>query len=90
MTIFIVYFVLLFSSQASLLKRQSCGNYNPTFSICCNGVVRAKSGIDPSCCETQEFDAEFSICCNGVVRAKSGIYPSCCGTGVWCRIFNLL
>ncbi|KAL3858761.1 hypothetical protein ACJMK2_009014 [Sinanodonta woodiana] len=54
--------------------------YNPTFSMCCSGVVQPRSGLKPSCCGTKGYDATFSTCCLGNSQARSGIQPSCCGT----------
>eukprot|EP00112_Aurelia_sp_Birch-Aquarium-sp1_P024363 Seg768.2 transcript_id=Seg768.2/GoldUCD/mRNA.D3Y31 product=Galaxin protein_id=Seg768.2/GoldUCD/D3Y31 len=57
-----------------------CGQrrYNPTFELCCWGVVNSKSGLKPSCCGTKSYDAQFKLCCHGAINSKSGLKPSCC------------
>ncbi|HEV7506427.1 MAG TPA: hypothetical protein VGS07_16120 [Thermoanaerobaculia bacterium] len=61
-----------------LAAAQSCGSYNPTFYICCNGVLSPK-GSNDACCGTQPYSTTFSICCNGVLSPK-GSNNACCGT----------
>lgn len=51
----------------------SCGAFNPSTHICCDGNLLAASGISPSCCGSSSYDATFSICCDGSVYLKSGL-----------------
>eukprot|EP00795_Rhopilema_esculentum_P007124 gene7124-12778_t len=59
-----------------------CGHrtYDPTFQLCCWGVVNSKTGISPACCGTKAYDAKFNLCCSWTIQSRSGIEPRCCGT----------
>ena len=37
----------------------SCGNYNPTSHVCCDGNLIASAGISPSCCGSRMHDSAF-------------------------------
>ena len=52
-------------------------SYVSSYSMCCDGSVRRKFGIDPQCCGTKVYDATRSMCCLGIVKKKSGIGPEC-------------
>src|SRR4051794_19335318 len=59
---------------------QTCNGtpYNPTFDICCNGVLSPK-GSNNACCGTQPYSTSASICCGGLLSPK-GSNNACCGT----------
>jgi len=62
----------------SLRAEATCPPFNPTFQICCNGVLHTK-GNNSLCCGTNPYNPIFKICCNGVLSTK-GNNSRCCGT----------
>ncbi|XP_053406371.1 galaxin-like [Mercenaria mercenaria] len=67
----------------------ACGHryYDPTWDICCNGVLSSK-GSKTMCCGTQPYDHDWDICCNGVLSNK-GSRTSCCGTKPYVYNFDI-
>lgn len=59
---------------------QFCGNkkFNPTFEICCQGVVHSSFG-GKKCCGLNTYSPTFNQCCYGAILSKSFINTHCCG-----------
>lgn len=55
-------------NQPAVVRRA----YDARFSLCCDGVVRSRSGISPACCGTGSYDARFYSSCGGVIRSSCG------------------
>ncbi|KAI0238933.1 hypothetical protein LSAT2_010314 [Lamellibrachia satsuma] len=64
-----------------------CGNYNPTFNICCAGRLQFK-GNNNACCGTRAYSNRFNICCGGTLQFK-GNNNACCGTRAYSNRFNI-
>ena len=53
-------------------KPKACPSFNPTFKICCNGVLQDKQGFKSECCNKQVYDPTWNMCCNDVVQKRTG------------------
>ena len=62
-------------------------SYDPTFYICCNGVISFK-GSNNACCGTAPYNTTFDICCNGKLSFK-GSSNACCGTAPYNTTFDI-
>lgn len=51
-------------SNSLIVQANSCGNYNPTSHVCCEGNLIASAGISPSCCGTKMHDSAFRLLIN--------------------------
>ena len=57
---------------------EGCRSYNPTFTICCNGVINSKP-VNGAYCDTTAYNSGNHVSCNGVLSSKP-FYPACCDT----------
>ncbi|GFO43886.1 galaxin [Plakobranchus ocellatus] len=66
-------------SQETRDSRARCGRlaYSPRRQICCQGEVKRRQGMKPSCCGRQPFDSAFSKCCDGVISLRTVQSSNC-------------
>eukprot|EP01084_Bolivina_argentea_P025726 47829_1 len=53
----------------------ACGtqSYNPTFDMCCDGVLNTRSGNN-ACCGTKAYHSAFDMCCGGILNTRGKAY----------------
>ncbi len=72
-------------------SKARCGSrfFNPSYQMCCSGVVNNRHLSRPGCCGTNSFSGLFHMCCGGVINIRPLGGPGCCGTRAFSSTYKM-
>jgi hypothetical protein len=76
-TLILAILILMLLEYSNAAK--SCGTYNLSKNICCDGIVHRVYSL-AKCCGQKSYNPNNSICCNGIIGNTSFGRTKCCGT----------